>query len=36
MEQIQRIVAATLDKKKVLDRVRQLFRQPAGEQHDAE
>ena len=36
LEQIQAIVAATLDKKKVLDRVRQAFRKPAGEQCDAE
>ncbi len=33
---IQAIVAETLDKKKVLDQVRQSFRKPPGEQRDAE
>jgi transposase InsO family protein len=36
MQQIQAIVDATLDKKSVLSQVRQCFRNPAGEQRDAE
>jgi hypothetical protein len=36
MEQVHAIVNATLDKKRVLDQVRQYFRQPTGERQDAE
>ncbi len=36
MEQVQAVVASTLDKKRVLDQIRHLFRSSAGEQHDAE
>ncbi len=36
MEQVHAIVNATLDKKRVLEQVRQYFRQPTGERQDAE
>jgi hypothetical protein len=36
MAEINRIVGTTLDKKKVLDQVRQYFRRQAGEKRDAE
>jgi len=36
MAEINRIVGATLDKKSVLDQVRQYFRRRTGEERDAE
>ena len=36
MTEINTIVGATLDKKKVLDQVRQYFRRRTGEERDAE
>jgi len=36
MAEINAIVGATLDKKSVLDQVRQYFRRRTGEERDAE